>query len=177
MNSMPFRSTLTGIKANEAFALETDPADMHHHGSACLGRHNHPSNTSTFEEFVRACFILGRQPGGWNCGQPLWFCVRQVMELGLKHILNLPDHEWKKFSHRLGDLLKAIDDRGISFPNIELRQFIQRLEQFDAPATGGRYPFVDGNTPSLNEVCCMDQEKTLFFVDQMRAMVIDDQKW
>lgn len=101
-------SLLENVRAVDCFGLMSSYHDLH--GSICMSRdRDFISPTDTFQEFVQASFVLGRLGRGWSWGQPFWYCVRQVFELGLKTAIQQIPGNWpSRHGHNLRALLDEL---------------------------------------------------------------------
>ncbi len=101
-------SLLENVRAVDCFGLMSSYHDLH--GSICMSRdRDFISPTVTFQVFVQASFVLGRLGRGWSWGQPFWYCVRQVFELGLKTAIQQIPGNWpSRHGHNLRALLDEL---------------------------------------------------------------------
>ena len=168
-------SLLDNVQATDCFGLMSCDHDLH--GSICMSRkRDFISPTDTFQEFVHASFVLGRLGRGWSWGQPFWYCVRQVFELGLKAAVEERTGVWpSKLGHNLrallDELLAIAPGHGI-LRHSELVAFIERMNDVDPTGDGGRFHYHKDGRHALAAVCCLDAEKTLYFVDAMNQLVV-----
>jgi hypothetical protein len=183
-------SPLTDVLACECFGEEA--VDHVIHGAVCVSRdRKFLDPISTFSEYVRACFVLAKNAEGHSWGQPIWFMVRQVMELGLKELIFLKSAKTvektkkspeRKFGHCLIELLSYLRKVESVACSGELEKFILRMGKYDPGGDQARYFYkkVKKNEkapPGLADVCCIDPQKLVYFVGLMRKEVIPDTDW
>jgi len=170
------RSDISEVMPGECFNRADTDHDGNQHGSVCISRENAITTHETFVEYLRASFVLGRTCVQWSWGQPFWFTVRQTIEIGIKIEIQRETGTWQH-GHKLVALLEVLDEGSMLRSNKPLETFIRRMASYDPAGDEGRYQTTRGGTPSLVDVCCVEPEKCLFFIDELRKVVMRDYEW